>query len=495
MTETTQTRNDSKRRRVRRLAIGIIVTITAACAPDSGGGTPSDPGPGDTSLPAPRAYHGDESVTLTWGIDEPNATGYEWQWRPSETSTSTSETTEVPEVVATMGLTPNRHYWARVRYLDTDGSAGESSSGTSFFFADMTLPVVRINTEHEVAIGRELYVNASMTIDPNGSGDAAYSGTTQIRGRGNSTWGAPKKPYRLKLSTKSSLMGMTTNRDWILLANFYDPSHLRTELAFDLSRQTDLSFTPTYRYVEVILNGRYDGLYMLGEQVEVDSGRVELDEMGPTDNSGEALTGGYMLEFDFRLDTAVEPGFVSGEGVKVAIKEPDPPAHEQAAYIRSYFNAFEAATLSPTFADPVTGFRSHLDVDAFIDWYIIAELTRQQDAAWASTFLTKPRNGKLTFGPVWDFDLSMGTRTSTRPAGQRPVGGSTCRSSASGSRACSRIRRCAHRPPLASPNSGQHSKPSSRRFQKRPSRFPPHASWTPADGSAPSPRTIRTRSS
>lgn len=67
-------------------------------------------------------------------------------------------------------------------------------------------------------------------------------------------------------------MGMTTNRDWILLANFYDPSHLRTELAFDLSRQTDLSFTPTYRYVEVILNGRYDGLYMLGEQVEVDSG-------------------------------------------------------------------------------------------------------------------------------------------------------------------------------------------------------------------------------
>ncbi len=288
---------------------------------------------------------------------------------------------------------------------------------------------------------------------------------------------------------------MTTNRDWILLANFYDPSHLRTELAFDLSRQTDLSFTPTYRYVEVILNGRYDGLYMLGEQVEVDSGRVELDEMGPTDNSGEALTGGYMLEFDFRLDTAVEPGFVSGEGVKVAIKEPDPPAHEQAAYIRSYFNAFEAATLSPTFADPVTGFRSYLDVDAFIDWYIIAELTRQQDAAWASTFLTKPRNGKLTFGPVWDFDLSMGTRTSTRPAGQRPVGGSTCRSSASGSRACSRIRRCAHRPPLASPNSGQHSKPSSRRFQKRPSRFPPHASWTPADGSAPSPRTIRTRSS
>ena len=192
MTETTQTRNDSKRRRVRRLAIGIIVTITAACAPDSGGGTPSDPGPGDTSLPAPRAYHGDESVTLTWGIDEPNATGYEWQWRPSETSTSTSETTEVPEVVATMGLTPNRHYWARVRYLDTDGSAGESSSGTSFFFADMTLPVVRINTEHEVAIGRELYVNASMTIDPNGSGDAAYSGTTQIRGAATRR-GAPRR--------------------------------------------------------------------------------------------------------------------------------------------------------------------------------------------------------------------------------------------------------------------------------------------------------------
>lgn len=385
--------------------------VAAACAPEpgGGGGQPSDPGPGDTSLPAPTARHGKGSVSLAWaGEGVPAGDSYEWQWRGYGVADWSTATTSEPEVEVSTGLVPQRFQWARVRAVD-GGSPGEWSSGLKFFYSDLSLPVVRIDTEGSApVVDKDTYLDATLDIDPNGSGEAAYSGTTEIKGRGNSTWSAVKKPYRLKLTTKSELLGMPSNRHWVLLANYFDPSHLRNELAFRLSAQTDLQWTPRFRFVEVVLNGRYDGIYMLGEHVRSGSDRVDIEEMSPEDNSGEALTGGYLLEFDFRLAGSGDPGFVTTTGVEVAVKEPDPPTPEQLNYIRGYLNAFEAAAWGSSFKDPAVGYRAYLDVEAFIDWYLIAEITKQQDSMWSSTFLSKPRNGKLTFGPLWDFDLSMG---------------------------------------------------------------------------------------
>lgn len=390
------------------LAVGLVV----ACVPES----PSDPGPPASDLPAPTTYHFDDSVQLSWVVDGvPEGATYEWQWRQSGVQTWSNATTDDPTIELSAGLVPGGFHWARVRHVDQGGGAGQWSTGVRFFHADLTLPVVRIDTNDSAPIDRDEYVTAAMSIDPNGSADAPYVGTTEIRGRGNSTWGADKKPYRLKLASESELLGMPTNRHWVLLANAFDPSHLRNELAFQLSERTDLEWTPRFRFVEVVLNGRYDGIYMLGEHIRPGSSRVDIEEMEPTDVSGEELTGGYLLEFDFRLNTAVDPGFVASDGSIVAINEPDPPAPEQLNYVRNYYNAFLDAAWGPSFMDPVDGYRAYLDVDAFLDWYIVAELTRQQDGMWESTWFSKPRNGKLTFGPLWDFDLSLGALNDLTP--------------------------------------------------------------------------------
>ncbi|MEZ5323280.1 MAG: CotH kinase family protein [Microthrixaceae bacterium] len=405
-----------RQRLVRALAVVLTGLLTAgvACTPDSGG-TPVDPGPGDTSLPAPTVRQGDGSVRLGWTVDAPAGATYEWQWREYGTTVWSGATTAQPQVDATAGLRGGRLHWARVRYV-ADGTPGEWSSGKKFLYVDLTLPVVRIDTAGEApVVDKDVYLDATIGIDPNGAAYPAYSGTTRIKGRGNSTWSAPKKPYRLKLSAKASLLGMPANRDWVLLADFFDPSHLRNEVAFQLSGRTGLAWTPRFRYVEVILNGSYDGLYLLGEHIEVDPDRVNIDEMSDTDVAGDSLTGGYLLEFDFHLNTNIEPGFISNEGVEIVIKDPDPPTPEQFDYIRNHINSFEAVVRSDTFTDPATGYRAWLDVDAFLDWYFLAELAKQQDSMWSSSYVTKPRNGKLTFGPVWDFDLSMGARNEFTP--------------------------------------------------------------------------------
>ena len=93
----------------------------------------------------------------------------------------------------------------------------------------------------------------------------------------------------------------------------------------------------------MVLNGSYDGIYMLGSQIEVGPTRVDIAEMSEDDIAGEELTGGYLMEFDFRLNLAVDPGFVSSDGVQVEIKDPDPPTPEQLSYVSGYFNSFEAA--------------------------------------------------------------------------------------------------------------------------------------------------------
>lgn len=405
-------RTRSGGRRVSTVALAAIVALSllpAACTPNSGGGSPSDPGPGDTSLPAPTSRHGDGSVELAWTVVGPTGATYEWEWRRSGVTTWSTATTAVPQLEISTDLTPRAFHWARVRHVAPDGTAGEWSSGAKFFFTDLTLPVVRIDTAGGAPIvDKENYIDAALAIDPNGSSDAAYAGTTKIRGRGNSTWSAAKKPYRMKLTTAAGLLGMPAERDWVLLANAFDPSHLRNQVAFDLSRRTGLAWTPEFRYVEVVLNGSYDGIYMLGSQVEVGPSRVNVTEMDEGDIAGEELTGGYLLEFDFRLDLATDPGFVSSDGVQAEIKDPDPPTPEQLSYITGYFNSFEASVRSPSYTDPNAGYRAYLDVDAFIDWYLIVEIAKQQDGMWSSTYVSKPRGGKLTFGPVWDFDLSMG---------------------------------------------------------------------------------------
>jgi hypothetical protein len=247
-----------------------------------------------------------------------------------------------------------------------------------------------------------------MAIDPNGA-DASYAfdGEMKVKGRGHSTWEMPKKPYKLKLASKASLFGFPADKEWILLANYADKTLLRNSVAMELSRRFGLAYTPQpytprSRPVELFLNGAYQGTYLFIEQIKIAKERVDIEPMMTTGTAGEALTGGYLLEVDTRLDEPFH--FVTDRYVSFNMKDPDGSVPEQLEYIRAYVQQAEDVLYSEEFADPESGYASTLAVDTFVDWILVNEIFKNADAQLlGSCWMTKQRgDGKLSMGPVWD---------------------------------------------------------------------------------------------
>ena len=161
------------------------------------------------------------------------------------------------------------------------------------------LPVVYIDTPNAVAItSKEDWTKNSSIKIINTDGSEDYSNNKlQIRGRGNSTWTYPKKPYALKLKDDSEILGMPAHKRWVLLANWMDRTLLRNDVSFQIAKQTCMEWTPRGKFVEVVLNGKHIGNYYLCEQIKVDANRVNIAKMETTDVSGDALTGGYLMEW------------------------------------------------------------------------------------------------------------------------------------------------------------------------------------------------------
>jgi spore coat protein CotH len=269
------------------------------------------------------------------------------------------------------------------------------------------LPIFYINTAAPV-VSKDNYVSGSLRVNANGqfiqtSADISLN----IKGRGNSTWDMPKKPYRLKFNSKLPLLGLPSAKNWVLLANYSDKTLLRNALAFDIAHQLGADFTPHYRFVEVIMNGQYAGSYLLTEQVEVNPGRVAIHEMSADDETGSQLTGGYLLEIDQNHDADVY--FRSNHNLPFCIKSPDEITDKQLAYIHNYVQQTEDAIYSDNFANPSNGYAKYINVDSFISWYLVNELVKNVDGqSYSSIFYYKDVNGKLGMGPVWDFDIAAG---------------------------------------------------------------------------------------
>ena len=144
---------------------------------------------------------------------------------------------------------------------------------------DTGLPVVYINTTEETPVdSKDNYVNATMVIKEDGK--KVSENSLRIRGRGNATWTYPKKPYKLKLDDKASILGMEEEKDWVLLANYCDKTLLRTGIALELSRLMNFPYTVNDRFVEVVLNGEYIGNYQLVGTIEQGSDRVDVPKSG-----------------------------------------------------------------------------------------------------------------------------------------------------------------------------------------------------------------------
>jgi chitodextrinase len=275
------------------------------------------------------------------------------------------------------------------------------------------LPHVVVNTAASVPVtSTEVYVNATMTIN----GQDAYSGPLTIKGRGNTTWGAPKKPYRLKLATAAALLGMPEEKDWVLLANYYDPISLRTAVAMDIgSRIPGNGWVPRMRFVEFTLNGVFQGIYQLGEQAEFGVTKTNASATKATATTGLGLTGAYSLEVDQRLESGTDIGFrTTLKNLPVVMDSPDGTVPEQKAYIQQWMNDFETVLFGPNWLDPVVGYARLIDAPSFIGWYLVNELMKNVDSNFYSscklykTADTATVPGKLFFGPLWDFDRSLG---------------------------------------------------------------------------------------
>ncbi len=329
-------------------------------------------------------------------------------------STSASDT---PDTSAASGVkepvTPIEESFYQTNYIPPTEWEGmkEIISADSEEWQDTTLPMVYIECSEE--IGRDIMSECTIRIDSkNAEGYASFkTAAAEIRGRGHSTWEWPKKPYKLKLKEKDSLLGMTASKNWALIANYADESLIRNNAAFAMARSLgSFDFTPKCVPVDLFLNGVYQGVYTLGELIEVKKSRLELDEREDSPNTGYLLeVGGAEPEFDEKGTYFDLP---SGCGTNILIKAPEDEKLKQENYDYIYEYMCRADKAITT----LDGYDTYIDVDSFIDWFLLHELTYNLDSCFhRSCFLTKNRGEKLKMGPVWDFDLAFGNMYMDNP--------------------------------------------------------------------------------
>lgn len=271
------------------------------------------------------------------------------------------------------------------------------------------LPTVYIETEnHKSITSKEIYIKATLRyVDGD---EEMYYDALGIRGRGNSTWGLAKKPYRIKFDKKQEFLGPehAKAKSWTMLANYADKSLMRNALVACLGEFAGQPFTAAAQFVDLVLNGRYVGNYQISDQVEVRKKRVDIVEQEDPMTDDSNITGGYLLEIDGFADS--EPcKFTTSRGVKITVKSPDDEIidYRQVDYIRNYIQSFENALFSADFADPETGYRGYVDESTLVSWYVASEMTANPDAFW-STYIYKDQDDpKIYWGPLWDYDIAF----------------------------------------------------------------------------------------
>lgn len=270
---------------------------------------------------------------------------------------------------------------------------------------EYAIPVIWIDTDGAAPIrDKDNYVNGTIKVsDPKGyfSDVKEFEARMKIKGRGNSTWGMPKKPYKIKLEEKAEILGIPKDKEWVLLANYADKSLLRNITAMEMSRILGFSWTPVMISVEFYLNGEYQGVYVFTEHKKVSKNRVNID------------TGNDSFYIEIENEDVDEVCWFKTEryGVTMMVHEPEKPTDQQGKYLEKYFNDMEYAfsRIGHEKEDGYSDYRDYIDVQSFINYYILEEIARNPDGNFRkSTFLTKEKDKKAELYHVWDFDLTLG---------------------------------------------------------------------------------------
>ena len=256
---------------------------------------------------------------------------------------------------------------------------------------------------------KEEYVTGTVSVDGGRNIPDMAATPIEIRGRGNSTWGLhPKKPYQMKFSSKEEFLGMPEDKKWLFLAEYSDKTMLRNTTVFEMGYISNLDWTPESEFAEVYLNNEYQGTYNITQKVEETNRRVAI------------TNDGFLLEIDqlHRLN-ADDVYFSTGSFDVIAIKEPNIEQVDENGvsfdqdqryiYINNFVNQFENVLFSSNFASPVSGYAAYIDVDSFVDWFLINEIIKNVDARWYSSIYFHLIPGeKIKMGPLWDHDLGFG---------------------------------------------------------------------------------------
>ncbi len=296
-----------------------------------------------------------------------------------------------------------------------------------FVFRGGHLPIVLINTNGST-IADDPKVPVRMGIIDNGAGNTnhltdpwnGYNGWAGIEYRGSSSQGFPQKSFgfetwdSLGAEVKVSMLGMPSESDWILYAPYNDKTLMRNVLTYELARQMG-HYAPRTRFCELVLDGQYQGIYVLMEQIKRNANRVNIAKLKPQDTAGDALTGGYIVQIDRNTSgwasTYRSPYGANGQQVFFSCEYPKQAdlMPQQADYIHNYVDSFENALADTAFTDTLLGYRRFCNVPSFIDYFLINEASRNVDGYRLSTFLYKDKDskgGKLSAGPVWDYNLA-----------------------------------------------------------------------------------------
>ena len=295
-------------------------------------------------------------------------------------------------------------------------------------FSSSNLPVIVINTNGQTILD-DPKITADMGIIYNGVGLRNnitapfnhYNGKIGIEIRGQSSQQFPMKSYSIELrdnagnSQDKSLFGLPKESDWVLYAPYNEKTLMHNFLAYTMSREMG-HWAANCRYVELIINGDYKGIYVFMEKIKRNSGRVNIPKLNTTDIAGDAVTGGYIFSIDKDADawySAIKPNSAGvNPSIRFSYVYPKITAivTEQKNYIKSYVDSFEKVLNSSDYQDKQRGWRKFADENSFIDYFIVNEISRNVDGYRLSSYFYKDRQskgGKIIAGPAWDYDLGF----------------------------------------------------------------------------------------
>ena len=294
--------------------------------------------------------------------------------------------------------------FSNIVYYELTAANSEKSIFEINFESFTGLPIILINTENEKEIdSKDEYVNGDLTFMGVGFENSEFTKSIKIRGRGHFTWGQPKKPYQLKFKDKTAFFDMAEDKKWILLANYSDKTMLRTAITQKFGHISNLEWTPRSYFSEVFINGSYNGTYQISEKVEEDNHRVNIGKNG------------FLIEMDQPDRMENDDVFIKSYENLYNIKFPETNINsEEYHYFKNFILNFENKLFSDEFKDPINGYKNLIDLENLVDWYLINEINKNDDkilktgAFFSSVFMTLKPDGKIKFGPLWDYDLAFG---------------------------------------------------------------------------------------